>query len=96
MTRLHAVTRTRTSDEIQPSLASSFPSDLAPTRVIEVGEVTAGIAVPEHGGVRFFSSERIFDALDGTLFGSVEQAARAARDRSRRPVRRGQPRLVAV
>ena len=56
-------------------------STLPPTRVIEVGEITAGIAVPEHGGVRFFSSERSFDTLDGTLFRSVEQAARAARSR---------------
>lgn len=50
-----------------------------PARVIEVGEVTAGIAVPERGGVRFFSSERSFDSLDGTFYRSVEQAARAAR-----------------
>lgn len=50
-------------------------------RVIEIGEVTAGIAVPEPGGVRFFSSERDFDPLDGTVFRSVEQAAKAARDR---------------
>lgn len=75
MTRLHA--RRPTFDEIAPP----------PARVIEIGEITAGIAVPERGGVRFFSSERSFDALDGTLFRSVEQAARAARGR-RRPVRR--------
>ncbi len=56
---------------------SSMPTPLA--RVIEVGEVTAGIAVPERGGVRFFSSERSFDRLDGTFYRSVEQAARAAR-----------------
>ncbi|WP_244480509.1 hypothetical protein [Methylobacterium sp. Leaf399] len=55
----------------------------APTRVIEIGEVTAGIAVPEHGGVRFFSSRRDFDPLDGTVFPSVEQAARAVRTRFR-------------
>ncbi len=48
-------------------------------RVIEVGDVTAGIAVPERGGVRFFSSERSFDPIDGTFYRSVEQAARAAR-----------------
>lgn len=49
-----------------------------PTRVIEVGAVTAGIAVPEERGVRFFSSCRAFDRLDGTVFRSTEQAARAA------------------
>ena len=53
----------------------------APPRIIEIGEVTAGIAVPEAGGVRFFSSSRDFAPLDGTVFRSVEQAARAARDR---------------
>lgn len=62
----------------------------APSRIIEIGEVTAGIAVPEPGGVRFFSSSRDFDPLDGTVFRSVEQAARAARERfSRRTRPRG-------
>ncbi|AWN44473.1 hypothetical protein DK389_09975 [Methylobacterium durans] len=56
--------------------------------MIEIGEQTAGIAVPEHGGVRFFSSSRDFDALDGTVFRSVEQAARAARERARRGAHR--------
>lgn len=92
MTRLHAATRTLAPNEIR----SSFLTEAVPTRVIEVGEVTAGIAVPEQGGVRFFSSERLYDALDGTLFGSVEQASRAARDHSRRPTRRHQHRLMAV
>ncbi|MER2267769.1 hypothetical protein ABS774_22110, partial [Methylobacterium oxalidis] len=72
----------------------------APTRIIEVGELTAGIAVPEHGGVRFFSSSRDFDALDGTVFRSVEQAARAARERARhaahRPRHEAARRLRAV
>ena len=58
--------------------------------IIVAAFVTAGIAVPERGGVRFFSSERRFDGLDGTLFRTVEQAARAARERDR------QPRLRAV
>ncbi|MFF8799113.1 MULTISPECIES: hypothetical protein [unclassified Methylobacterium] len=69
-----------------PSLVPDEPL----ARVIEVGDITAGIAVPEHGGVRFFSSERRFDGLEGTLFRTVEQAARAAREKSR------QPRLRAV
>ncbi|MDP4025326.1 hypothetical protein Q8W71_22090 [Methylobacterium sp. NEAU 140] len=55
----------------------------APARVIEIGEVTAGIAVPEGRGVRFFSSSRDFDGLDGAVFRSAEQAARAARERVR-------------
>ena len=53
----------------------------APARVIEIGEITAGIAVPEGRGVRFFSSARDFDGLDGAVFRTAEQAARAARDR---------------
>jgi len=51
--------------------------------VIEIGEVTAGIAVPEGRGVRFFSSARDFDGLDGAVFRTAEQAARAARERIR-------------
>lgn len=68
---------------VQPFADVLSTEDGPPTRVIEIGDLTAGIAVPERGGVRFFSSERRFDGLDGTLFRNVEQAARAARDRSR-------------
>lgn len=64
-----------------PAHAHDRAQDEPLARVIEIGEVTAGIAVPERGGVRFFSSERTFDALDGAVFGSVEQAAKAARER---------------
>ncbi|GBU17376.1 MULTISPECIES: hypothetical protein [Methylobacterium] len=66
-----------------------------PARIIEIGEVAAGIAVPEHRGVRFFASSDAFFPLDGTVFPSVEQAARAARERFRslRPAGR---RLAAV
>ncbi|GAB6844604.1 hypothetical protein HNR00_000394 [Methylorubrum rhodinum] len=68
---------------VQPFADILTAEDSPPTRVIEIGDLTAGIAVPERGGVRFFSSERRFDGLDGTLFRNVEQAARAARDKSR-------------
>lgn len=66
-----------------------------PARVIEIGEVTAGIAVPEGRGVRFFSSARDFDGLDGAVFRTAEQAARAARERirARSAAFQGQPRL---
>ncbi|WP_246733440.1 hypothetical protein [Methylobacterium sp. BTF04] len=69
-------------------------ADPAPARVIEIGEVTAGIAVPETAGVRFFASNRDFGPLDGTVFRSVEQAAKAARDRFRvvtQPVAQARP-----
>ncbi|SFK63848.1 hypothetical protein [Methylorubrum salsuginis] len=68
---------------VQPFADVLSTEDGPPTRVIEIGDLTAGIAVPERGGVRFFSSESRFDGLDGTLFRNVEQAARAARDKSR-------------
>ena len=64
----------------------------APTRVIEVGAVTAGIAVPEGRGVRFFSSSPVFDRLDGDVFRSTEQAARAARAHARPAPRRDERR----
>ncbi|MCJ2092843.1 hypothetical protein MKK67_10060 [Methylobacterium sp. J-072] len=69
-----------TPDDV--TLSDRAAADRAePPRVIEIGEVTAGIAVPEGRGVRFFSSSRDFDGLDGTVFRNTEQAARAARER---------------
>lgn len=73
-----------------------LPGPAGPPRVIEIGEITAGIAVPEGRGVRFFSSARDFDGLDGALFRTAEQATRAARERVRARVHAGgrdQPRL---
>ena len=56
---------------------------MASAHVIEVGEITAGIVVLEHGGFRFFASERPFHPLEGALFRTTDQAARAARERLR-------------
>jgi len=56
---------------------------MASAHVIEVGEITAGIVVLEHGGFRFFASERPFHSLEGALFRTIDQAARAARERLR-------------
>ncbi|ACB81642.1 MULTISPECIES: hypothetical protein [Methylorubrum] len=84
------MTRAQTTAYFDDDALDLSSADAAPARVIEIGEITAGIAVPERGGVRFFSSERRFDGLDGTLFRTVEQAARAAREKGR------QPRLRAV
>lgn len=83
------------SDHREARARNRLHAEPAPTRIIEIGEVAAGIAVPEHGGVRFFSSTRDFDILDGTVFRSVEQAAKAARDRFRNRSR-GAERLAAV
>ena len=58
---------------------------MASAHVIEVGEITAGIVVLEHGGFRFFASERAFHPLEGVLFRTTEQAVRAARERLRSP-----------
>ncbi|WP_245435885.1 hypothetical protein [Methylobacterium sp. V23] len=86
----HRAERARTPLQAEP----------APPRIIEIGEITAGIAVPEPGGVRFFASSRDFAPLDGTVYRSVEQAARAARDRFRNRTRPGTgaraPRLQAI
>ena len=56
---------------------------MASAHIIEVGDRTAGIVVREHGGFCFFASERAFRPLEGTLFRTVDQAARAARERLR-------------
>ena len=56
---------------------------MASAHVIEVGEITAGIVVREKGGFRFFASERAFHSLEGALFRTIDQAARAARERLR-------------
>lgn len=91
------------TDHLTARARNRLHAEPAPTRIIEIGEVAAGIAVPEPGGVRFFSSARDFDSLDGTVFRSTEQAARAARDRfhaltrpAARPGRSVGPRLRAV
>lgn len=65
--------------EDRPDFADPAIGPAEPARVIEIGEVTAGIAVPEGRGVRFFSSARAFDGLDGAVFRTAEQAARADR-----------------
>ena len=54
---------------------------MASAHIIEVGDRTAGIVVHEHGGFRFFASERPFHPLEGALFRTIDQAARAARER---------------
>jgi hypothetical protein len=53
-------------------------------RVIEIGNMTAGIAVPEEGGYRFFSAQPPFDTLDGRRFRSLKLIASAAHERWRR------------
>ena len=70
------------TDRPDPFAPDPPPDRIEPPRVIEIGEVTAGIAVPEGRGVRFFSSSRDFDGLDGAVFRNAEQAARAARERA--------------
>ena len=41
---------------------------MASAHIIEVGDRAAGIVVREHGGFRFFASERAFHPLEGALF----------------------------
>ena len=69
---------------------------MASAHIIEVGDRAAGIVVLEPGGFRFFASDRPFYPLDGTLFRSIDQAARAARERLRCKARGHGSRLEVV
>ena len=57
--------------------------------IIEIHDRAAGIIARDERGFRFFSSERLFDSLEGRQFRSAREAERAARavspsERSRR------------
>jgi len=56
--------------------------------IIEIHDRAAGIVTRDERGFRFFSSERLFDGLEGRQFRSAREAERAVRavlsDRSRR------------
>jgi hypothetical protein len=47
--------------------------------IIEVRNRTAGIVAGDEHGFRFFSSESVFDRLEGREFRSARDAERAAR-----------------
>jgi hypothetical protein len=47
--------------------------------IIEVHSKTAGIVTAEKRGFRFFSSDRLFDRLDGHEFRTAVEAERAAK-----------------
>ena len=47
--------------------------------IIEVESRTAGIVARDERGYRFFSSDRLFDGLEGRQFRSARDAQRAAR-----------------
>jgi hypothetical protein len=46
--------------------------------IVEVGSHTAGIVTKDERSYRFFSSDRIFDSLEGREFRSARDAERAA------------------
>jgi hypothetical protein len=46
--------------------------------IIEVESRTAGIVAKDERGYRFYSSDRIFDGLEGRQFRSARDAERAA------------------
>jgi hypothetical protein len=46
--------------------------------IIEISSQTAGIVVRNPDGYRFFSASHRFDALEGQLFQSANEAERAA------------------
>jgi hypothetical protein len=47
--------------------------------IIEIGSYTAGIVTKDQRNYRFFSSDRLFDSLEGREFNSARDAERAAR-----------------
>lgn len=47
--------------------------------IIEIGSHTAGIVARDERSYRFFSSDRMFDSLEGRTFRSARDAERAAR-----------------
>jgi hypothetical protein len=47
--------------------------------IIEIHDLAAGIITRDERGFRFFSSERLFDSLEGRQFRSAREAERAAR-----------------
>ena len=47
--------------------------------IIEIHDRAAGIVARDERGFRFFSSERLFDSLDGRQFGSARESERAVR-----------------
>ncbi|MCP1845560.1 hypothetical protein ACVIHI_008973 [Bradyrhizobium sp. USDA 4524] len=47
--------------------------------IIEIESYTAGIVTKERRSYHFFSSDRIFDRLEGREFRSARDAERAAR-----------------
>ena len=47
--------------------------------IIEIHDRAAGIITRDERGFRFFSSERLFDGLEGRQFRSAREAERAAR-----------------
>ncbi len=46
--------------------------------IIEIQDRAAGIVTRDARGFRFFSSERVFDSLEGRQFRSAREAERAA------------------
>lgn len=47
--------------------------------IIEIYDRAAGIVTRDERGFRFFSSERLFDSLEGRQFRSAREAERAVR-----------------
>ena len=62
---------------------------MASAHIIEVGGRAAGIVIREHGGLRFFASERAFQALEGALFRTYSIRPREPRASASGP--RGRP-----
>jgi hypothetical protein len=47
-------------------------------RIIEIGEITVGIVLPDQNGFRIFASEKRFNSLERKSFRSIDHARAAA------------------
>jgi len=72
----------KTNRDHQPDRStgrSGERTDMNQAYIIEIESRTAGIVARDDRGYRFFSSDRIFDGLEGREFRSARDAERAAR-----------------
>ena len=62
--------------------------------IIEVQDRAAGIVARDGRGFSFFSSERLFDSLEGRTFFSVRDAERAAQALVKKAAQRTRPLVI--
>lgn len=65
------------------SISRSAANENTPAFAIEVGGISAGLALRERGGFSFFASDPRFRVLDGSHFRRLAQLEEAARTLAR-------------